>query len=110
MTPSHAIRVACPLLYGLAFLAAACSAPATVVTARETPLRIASYNIRHGRGSDDLLNWMRRGVESGEVLPTIPDYAIDMHTGAEAEVVYPGENVTGVVEGVAPKTTVPLMV
>lgn len=32
------------------------------------------------RGSDDLLNWMRRAVESGNTLPTIPDYAIDMHT------------------------------
>lgn len=32
------------------------------------------------RGSDDLLNWMRRAVESGAVLPNIPDYAIDMHT------------------------------
>jgi replication-associated recombination protein RarA len=32
------------------------------------------------RGSDDLLNWMRQSVEAGAVLPTIPDYAIDMHT------------------------------
>ncbi|MEP7294024.1 MAG: AAA family ATPase [Chloroflexota bacterium] len=28
------------------------------------------------RGSDDLLNWIKRS----ETLPTIPDYAIDMHT------------------------------
>lgn len=28
------------------------------------------------RGSDDLLNWMNKS----ETLPTIPDYAIDMHT------------------------------
>jgi replication-associated recombination protein RarA len=32
------------------------------------------------RGSDDLLNWMSKVTASGDVLPTIPDYAIDMHT------------------------------
>ena len=32
------------------------------------------------RGSDHLLNWLARVTESGDVLPTIPDYAIDMHT------------------------------
>jgi replication-associated recombination protein RarA len=32
------------------------------------------------RGSDDLLNWMRRSMELGSVRPVIPDYAIDMHT------------------------------
>ena len=32
------------------------------------------------RGSDDLLNWMRNATERGEASPTIPDYAIDMHT------------------------------
>jgi replication-associated recombination protein RarA len=32
------------------------------------------------RGSDDLLNWMRRSMEAGTALPTIPDYAVDMHT------------------------------
>jgi replication-associated recombination protein RarA len=32
------------------------------------------------RGSDDLLGWMRNAVERGEARPTIPDYAIDMHT------------------------------
>lgn len=32
------------------------------------------------RGSDDLLGWMRNAVERGAALPTIPDYAIDMHT------------------------------
>jgi ATPase related to the helicase subunit of the Holliday junction resolvase len=32
------------------------------------------------RGSDDLLNWVKRSVESGAALATIPDYAIDMHT------------------------------
>ncbi len=32
------------------------------------------------RGSDHLLNWLSRVSESGDVLPVIPDYAIDMHT------------------------------
>ncbi len=32
------------------------------------------------RGSDDLLNWIKRSVESGAALPEIPDYALDMHT------------------------------
>lgn len=32
------------------------------------------------RGSDDLLNWIARAVENGTAQPTIPDYAIDMHT------------------------------
>lgn len=32
------------------------------------------------RGSDDLLNWMRRATEAGTARPTIPDYAIDLHT------------------------------
>ena len=32
------------------------------------------------RGSDDLLNWMNKAAERGEAKPTIPDYAIDMHT------------------------------
>ncbi|MBL8116978.1 MAG: AAA family ATPase [Anaerolineae bacterium] len=31
------------------------------------------------RGSDFLLNWLERAVESG-TRPQIPDYAIDMHT------------------------------
>ena len=32
------------------------------------------------RGSDDLLNWVKKSVESGAASPVIPDYAIDMHT------------------------------
>ena len=32
------------------------------------------------RGSDDLLNWMSKATERGEASPTLPDYAIDMHT------------------------------
>jgi replication-associated recombination protein RarA len=36
-------------------------------------------NSQKERGSDDLLNWMGRAVEQG-TLPTIPDYAVDMHT------------------------------
>jgi hypothetical protein len=33
------------------------------------------------RGSDELLNWIRWRVEKEGALPTIPDYAYDMHTG-----------------------------
>lgn len=36
------------------------------------------------RGSDELLTWVRRGVEEGSVRPEIPDYAIDMHTARGA--------------------------
>jgi len=32
------------------------------------------------RGSDDLLNWMVKAVSAGIAAPTIPDYAVDMHT------------------------------
>lgn len=32
------------------------------------------------RSSDEMLNWIRRQVEQGELLPEIPDYAVDMHT------------------------------
>jgi replication-associated recombination protein RarA len=32
------------------------------------------------RGTDDLLNWIRHSIEEADNLPTIPDYAIDMHT------------------------------
>jgi replication-associated recombination protein RarA len=32
------------------------------------------------RSSDEMTMWIKRVVESGEVLPAIPDYAIDMHT------------------------------
>lgn len=32
------------------------------------------------RGSDDLLNWIAGAVERDGLRPTIPDYAIDMHT------------------------------
>jgi replication-associated recombination protein RarA len=32
------------------------------------------------RGSDFLLGWIAGAVDRGEVLPEIPDYAIDMHT------------------------------
>lgn len=32
------------------------------------------------RGSDDLLNWVRWVMTNNGVLPTIPDYALDMHT------------------------------
>jgi len=32
------------------------------------------------RGTDDLLNWIRHMIDQEGKLPTIPDYAIDMHT------------------------------
>lgn len=32
------------------------------------------------RSSDEMTMWIKRAVEAGEVLPEIPDYAIDMHT------------------------------
>lgn len=33
------------------------------------------------RSSDEMINWMMHGVAAGTVRPTIPDYALDMHTG-----------------------------
>ncbi|BBB49551.1 AAA family ATPase [Pelolinea submarina] len=32
------------------------------------------------RSSDEMINWIINSVESGEALPVIPDYALDMHT------------------------------
>jgi replication-associated recombination protein RarA len=32
------------------------------------------------RSSDEMTNWLRYEVEGGRLLPTIPDYALDMHT------------------------------
>lgn len=32
------------------------------------------------RASDEMYNWIRMSVEDGNLLPVIPDYAIDMHT------------------------------
>lgn len=32
------------------------------------------------RSSDEMYNWIRHSVEEENVLPTIPEYAIDMHT------------------------------
>jgi replication-associated recombination protein RarA len=32
------------------------------------------------RSSDEILNWIKRAVEDEGVRPTIPDYAVDMHT------------------------------
>jgi replication-associated recombination protein RarA len=32
------------------------------------------------RSSDEMLNWVIRQVEDGQLLPTIPEYALDMHT------------------------------
>ncbi|WP_420640583.1 AAA family ATPase [Candidatus Leptofilum sp.] len=33
------------------------------------------------RSSDEMINWMIHGVAAGTLRPTIPDYALDMHTG-----------------------------
>jgi replication-associated recombination protein RarA len=35
---------------------------------------------RKDRSNDEMLNWVRHAVESGEALAQIPDYALDMHT------------------------------
>jgi len=32
------------------------------------------------RSSDEMVNWMMAAVENGSALPTIPEYALDMHT------------------------------
>jgi replication-associated recombination protein RarA len=32
------------------------------------------------RSSDEMALWIKRQVEGGKLLPTIPDYALDMHT------------------------------
>lgn len=32
------------------------------------------------RSSDEMLNWVIHEVEEGDLRPTIPDYALDMHT------------------------------
>ncbi len=37
---------------------------------------------RKDRTSDEMINWMIQGVASGALRPTIPDYALDMHTAA----------------------------
>ncbi|MCB0188050.1 MAG: hypothetical protein KDE31_27470 [Caldilineaceae bacterium] len=33
------------------------------------------------RASDEMINWMIHGVAAGTLRATIPDYALDMHTG-----------------------------
>lgn len=33
------------------------------------------------RSSDEMVNWLIHGYASGAIQPTIPDYALDMHTG-----------------------------
>jgi len=32
------------------------------------------------RSSDEMVNWIIHASENGKALPTIPDYALDMHT------------------------------
>jgi replication-associated recombination protein RarA len=34
------------------------------------------------RSSDELLNWVKHAIETERRRPTVPDYAIDMHTAA----------------------------
>ena len=34
------------------------------------------------RSSDEMVNWIIRGVAAGSLRPEIPDYALDMHTAA----------------------------
>jgi len=37
------------------------------------------------RSSDEMAMWIKREVESGRLLPTVPDYALDMHTARGSE-------------------------
>jgi replication-associated recombination protein RarA len=37
------------------------------------------------RSSDEMINWLKHEVEGGRLLPTIPDYALDMHTARGTE-------------------------
>ncbi|HEC22691.1 MAG TPA: AAA family ATPase [Chloroflexi bacterium] len=37
------------------------------------------------RSSDEMVIWMSHAVESGEIRPQIPDYALDMHTAKGQE-------------------------
>ena len=32
------------------------------------------------RTSDELANWIKASVDSGELVPTVPEFALDMHT------------------------------
>lgn len=40
---------------------------------------------RKDRTSDDMVNWAKHAIALGEALPEIPDFALDMHTRAGAE-------------------------
>jgi replication-associated recombination protein RarA len=35
---------------------------------------------RKDRSSDEMINWINHASKSGNLLPTIPEYALDMHT------------------------------
>jgi replication-associated recombination protein RarA len=37
------------------------------------------------RSSDEMINWMMNAVNNGKVLPSIPEYALDMHTAEGQE-------------------------
>lgn len=39
---------------------------------------------RKDRSSDEMYTWVRGGVADGTLRPTIPDYAVDMHTARGA--------------------------
>lgn len=55
-------------------------------TAASERLLFALHAIRYlasrekDRSSDELTLWVKRSVEGGDLLPSIPDYALDMHT------------------------------
>ena len=37
------------------------------------------------RSSDEMITWVKRAIQTGEARPTIPDYALDMHTAVGKE-------------------------
>lgn len=55
-------------------------------------LLLAIHSVRYlcsrqkDRSSDEMTMWVKRVVESGQRLPEIPDYAIDMHTQRGQEI------------------------
>ncbi len=57
-----------------------------VVRGRPDRGLFAIHAVRHlaicqkDRSSDEMYTWARHGMASGELLPTIPDCAVDMHT------------------------------
>lgn len=37
------------------------------------------------RSTDEMLNWVKHSIETGALLPSVPDYALDMHTARGQE-------------------------